>query len=123
MQFNRIRISARAKVLLGMVRTRTNLTPNIPARFALMMSLKDPSIPNPDEFDEIGSELHPNVLFGEHEKMYMALMIKRLQKDSLDPELYLQKMLRAHINRGTAMLYPRIHSVSDFYDLVKEERK
>ena len=66
--------------------------------------LKDPSIPNPDEFDETGSEFYPATLFGEHEQMYLALMLDRLNHDKLDPELYLPRMIRAHINRGVIAL-------------------
>ena len=46
--------------MLARLKSKTGLTPNILARFALCLSLKDPSIPNPDEFDEykaIGLEL------------------------------------------------------------------
>lgn len=123
MKFNRVKLGLRAQNLLGQLKRKTGLTPNILARFAICLSLKDPSIPNPDEFDEKGSELHPDVLFGEHEKMFMALMIKRLKHDGLDPKIYLQKQLRAHLNRGTIALWPRINDLSDFYELVKEEQK
>ena len=81
-----------------MLKIKTGLTPNILARFAICMSLKDRSIPNPDEFIQEGSELTANVLFGEHEQIYHALMINRLKKDELDPELYLNNMTRAHLN-------------------------
>ena len=60
--------------------------------------------------------------FGEHEQIYHALMINRLKKDELDPELYLNNMTRAHLNRGVIALEPRINHLSDFYELVKEER-
>lgn len=123
MQFNRLKMSSRTQGLLGMLKRKTGLTPNILGRFAICLSLKDPSIPNPDEYDEKGSEIHPSVLFGEHEKMFMALMIKRLQHDRLDPKLYLHKQLRAHLNRGAIALWPRVNDLSDFYELVKEERK
>ena len=123
MQFNRLRLSSRSQNILGHLKSKTGLTPNILARFAICLSLKDPSMPNPDEFDEKGSEISPNVLFGEHEQMFMALMIKRLQRDHLDPKIYLQKQLRAHLNRGAIALWPRINDLSDFYELVKEERK
>ena len=49
-------------------------------------------------------------------------MINRLKKDELDPELYLNNMTRAHLNRGVIALEPRINHLSDFYELVKEER-
>jgi len=79
-------------------------------------------MPNSDEFDEKGMELSPNVLFGDHERMFMALILNRLHNDKLEPSLYLQKMTRAHLNRGVIALYPRINDLSDFYELVKEER-
>ena len=122
LKFNSITTSSRVQKNLGMMKTKTGLTPNISLRFALCMSLKDPSIPNPDEYNQEGSKLEPPVLFGEHEQIYLALMLNRLKKDGLDPELYLQKMTRAHFNRGAIALWPRINDLSDFYELVKDEQ-
>ena len=122
MKFSRVITSSRTQRLIGITRVRTGLTPNILLRFAFCMSLKDPSIPNPDEFNQEGSELVPAVLFGEYEPIYLALMLNRLKHDKLDPEIYLHKMTRAHLNRGAIALWPRIHDLSDFYELVKEER-
>ena len=123
MQFNRLRVSLRNQNLAGTIKHKTGLSANILGRFAICLSLRDPSIPNPDEFDEKGMEIAPSVLFGEHEKMFLALMIKRLEKDRLDPETYLNKMTRAHLNRGLTALYPRINGLSDFYEMIKIERK
>jgi len=123
LQFNRIRFSYRGQHLLGKLKSRTGLGINVMARYALCLSLKDPSIPNPDEFDEKGMEILPSVLFGEHENIYMALMLDRLHKDNLDPKLYLHKMTRAHLNRGASALFPRIHDLSDFYDIIQVEQK
>jgi len=105
-----------------MIKSKTGLTPNILARFAICLSLKDRSMPNPAEYNKEGSELAPAVLFGEHIEIYHALMINRLKKDKLDPEVYLNEMTRSHLNRGIIALYPRINDLSDFYELVKEER-
>ena len=115
-------MSYRSQNLLGQIKVRTGLTPNIAGRFALCLSFKDPSIPNPDEFDEKGSEIAPQVLFGDYENIFLAMMISRLKKDGLDPELYLNRMLRAHFNRGTIALYSRIKDISDFYPMIKNER-
>ncbi len=123
MQFNRYRFSIRSQNLFSQLKHRTGLGINVLARYALCLSLKDPSIPNPDEFDEKGMEILPGVLFGEHENVYMALMLDRLHKDKLDPELYLHKMTRAHLNRGATALFPRIHDLSDFYDIIQQEQK
>ena len=122
MQFNRYRFSIRTQNLLGQLKHKTGLGNNVLARYALCLSLKDPSIPNPDEFDEKGMELLPSVLFGEYENVYMALMIDRLHKDNLDPKEYLHRMTRAHFNRGAAALFPRIQDLSDFYDIIQQEQ-
>lgn len=116
-------MSYRSQNLMSQLKHKTGLTINILGRFAICLSLKDPSIPNPDEFDERGMEILPSVLFGEHEKMFLALMIHRLHQDNLGPEIYLNRMTRAHFNRGAAALWPRINNLSNFYEMVKAERK
>ena len=121
MQFNRFKFSSRTQSLFGIMKYKTGLTNNILVRFAICLSFKDPSIPNPDEYDERGMEILPSVLFGEHEKMFFALMVQRLRRDGLDPELYLNRMMRAHINRGAKSLFPRINDLSDFYEILKTE--
>lgn len=115
-------MSYRSQNLLGKIKSNTGLTPNITGRFAICLSLKDPSPPNPQEFDETGSEIHPSVLFGDYEDIFMALMIKRLETDKLDPKIYLNKMLRAHFNRGVIALFARIKDLSDFHTMIKQER-
>ena len=123
MQFSRIHTSQRCRGILANLKIKTGLTPNILSRFGICLSLKDPSIPNPEEFDENGTEFLPLVLFGEHEKLFLALMIDRLHRDGLDPEKYLNIMLRAHLNRGVYSLISRIHSLSAINEMIKAEMK
>ena len=123
MQFSRIHTSQRCRGILSNLKIKTGLTPNILSRFGICLSLKDPSVPNPEEFDELGTEFLPLVLFGEHEKLFLALMIDRLHRDGLDPEKYLNIMLRAHLNRGVYSLVARIHSLSGINEMIKAEVK
>ena len=123
LRFKRVHVSIRSQNLLANLKTKTGLTPNIMGRFAICMSLNDPSTPNPDEFDENGSELHPSVLFGEYEDVFMTLMVMRLRRDDLDPKIYLNRMLRAHLNRGIIALFARIHDISDFERVIQQERR
>ena len=122
MRPGRLRMSYRSQNLLAQLKGRTELTPNITGRFAICLSLNDPSIPNPEEYDEKGSEIHPSVLFGDYEELFTALMVLRLKRDGLDPSLYLNRMMRAHFNRGTIALFARIHDLSDFYGMIRQER-
>ena len=123
LQFSRIHTSQRSRGILSNLKIKTGLTPNILSRFGICVSLKDPSVPNPEEFDENGTEFLPLVLFGEHEKLFLALMIDRLHRDGLDPEKYLNIMLRAHLNRGVYSLISRIHSLSAINEMIKAEMK
>ena len=123
LKFNRLRMSYRSQNLLAQIKSKTGLTPNIVGRFAICISLNDPSPPNPEEFDEKGSEIHPSVMFGEYEDVFMALMIQRLKREGLDPQKYLNKMTRAHFNRGAIALFARIHKISDLAHIIKQERE
>ena len=123
MQFSRIHTSQRCRGILANLKIKTGLTPNILSRFGICLSLKDPSVPNPEEFDENGTEFLPLVLFGEHEKLFLALMIDRLHRDGLDPEKYLNIMLRAHLNRGVYSLLSRVYGLSGINEMIKAEMK
>ena len=123
MQFSRIHTSQRCRGILSNLKIKTGLTPNILSRFGICLSLKDPSIPNPEEFDENGTEFLPLVLFGEHEKLFLALMIDRLHRDGLDPEKYLNIMIRAHLNRGVYSLVSRVYGLSGINEMIKVEMK
>lgn len=116
-------MSYRSQNLLGTMKKRTGVTPNILGRFAICLSLKDPSVPNAEEFDDRGSEIHPSVLFGDYEDVFRALMMQRLKKDKLPmDQKMLNKMLKAHFNRGTIALFARIRDLSDFNEMIKIER-
>ena len=117
-------MSMRAQTQFGNLKFRTGVTINILARFGICLSLKDPSPVHPESYADNGMELHPGVLFGEHEKMFMALFLQRLEKDALDPEEYLKEHMRAHLNRGADKLSGYMKgNLSNFYELIEIERK
>jgi len=120
-----LKLSAKSQNLLGRLKSRTGLTPNLLARFALCISIKEKSVPNPEEYDTEGNDIEPSVLFGEYESVYLGLMKNRLKNDGVpesEIESELNTMTRCHINRGVMALSPRIQNLGDFYDLIKEER-
>lgn len=113
--------SSKSQVLLGRLKSKTGLTPNLLARFAICLSIRESSVPNPSEYDRDGSTLEPAVLFGEYEQLYLGLMRNRLEKDN-HPESELTEMTRCHLNRGVITLNARIENLGDFYELVNEGR-
>lgn len=98
---------------------RTGLTPNILCRFALALSLRDPGTPDPTAFPSDGMEFNQYTLMGAHEPLILALLRQRCVQDGLVPDEELPEQLRAHINRGVGILYPRLRSLIDLGEMVK----
>jgi len=119
LKFSSVITSAKSQALLGRLKARTGLTPNLLARFAICLSIKENSIPNTSEYDKDGSILEPSILFGEYEQIYLGLMRNRLKHDNLK-ESELNDMTRCHLNRGVISLNSRIDNLSDFYELINE---
>lgn len=99
---------------------RTGLTPNILCRFALALSLRDPGAPDPTAFPSDGMEFNRYTLLGAHEPLILALLRQRCVMDGFVPDEELPEQLRAHINRGVAILYPRLRTLSDLGEMVKQ---
>ena len=116
MSFNRIRISKSAAVRLSMLKGRTGLTPNILCRIGFCLSLGDPTVPKPGNYDENGQEFNRYTLTGEWDKFFIALLKERLLKDGLDPKKDLLPQFRAHINRGAIVLSNKVKRLEDFQD-------
>lgn len=118
MSFNRIRISKSATIRLSMLKGRTGLTPNILCRIGLCLSLSDPSMPNPENYDEDGQEFNRYTLTGEWDKFFIALLKERLLKDGLDLDKDLLTQFRAHLNRGAITLFDKVKNLCDLYELL-----
>ena len=99
---------------------RTGLTPNILCRFALALSLQDPGIPDPTSFPSDGMEFNRYTLLGPHEPLILALLRQRCVEDGLVPDEELPEQLRAHINRGVGILYPRLRTLPDLGEMIKQ---
>lgn len=120
-RLDRLRLSIRAQNHLGQLKHKTGIPINVLARFGMCMSLNDKSIPNPDMYDERGMELLPHILFGRNELLYATLFRQRMADDGLDYQKYAKRMIRAHVNRGAGMLFPRIDRMEDFTKILESD--
>lgn len=118
MQPSRVRFSSRTQSLFGNLKNKTGLPANALARHGLCLSLRDKTIPNADMYDENGMDISLHVLFGKYSAAFDVIMQQRLLDDNLDYDKYYYRMLRAHLNRGAGMLFPRIESIDEFIKLV-----
>lgn len=81
---NRIKLSKNSTDKFRYLKMSTGLTPNILARVAIMLALRDgPNIINVIP-DTDGQELNKSVLFGDHEHVY-EVMIKQFIHEAKDP--------------------------------------
>lgn len=118
MSFNRVRISSQATVRLSILKGRTGLTPNILCRIGLCLSLSEPSIPDPEKYDDDGQEFNRYTLTGELDVLIFALIKERLIKDGLNPVEDLITQFKAHLNRGAISLFDKVKYLGDIYELL-----
>lgn len=122
-RLGKVKLSIRAQNHLGQLKHKTTIPINVLARFGICLSLKDQSMPNPDMYDEKGMELLPHILFGKNEAIFSALFEQRLRDDNLQYDKYAERMIRAHVNRGAGMLFPRINGLEDFNILLESNNE
>jgi DNA sulfur modification protein DndE len=120
MSFNRIRISKIATVRLSILKGRTGLTPNILCRIGFCLSLSEPAVPNPNDYDENGQEFNRYTLTGEWDRFFIALLKERLLSDGLDYKRDLLPQFRAHLNRGAIILFEKVKDLMDLYELLPD---
>ena len=73
---NRVRISELASSRLRYLKSRTGLTPNILARFAFTLSIREARSLVVAETTPDGQEFNAPTLFGEHQRFYELLLIR-----------------------------------------------
>lgn len=116
MTFARLRVSIATANRLKSLKARTGLTPNVLCRLALCYSLADVHPIEPSAFDSNGTEFNRPTLLGDHDELYLALVRQRLVDERSD--LPMEEALGGHINRGVALLSPRLKSIADVTELL-----
>lgn len=82
---NRVRLSQKATDKLRNLKGTTGLTPNILARIAIMLAIKDGTgLGNVGVSDHEGQELSQSVLFGEHAIVYDVMINQYIHDHQLD---------------------------------------
>jgi len=120
-QLNKVRVSHDVTIRLRQLKGRTGLTPNILSRLGFCLSLNDPSLPEPDKYEEDGQEFNRYTLTGEWDPFFVALLKERARADGLDPETDLREQFRAHLNRGVLQMFNRVKDLSDLTLLLPAE--
>ncbi|HIP71400.1 MAG TPA: DNA sulfur modification protein DndE [Anaerolineae bacterium] len=111
MQFSEIHFCEEASKKLSQMKGRTGLTPNVLARIGFCLSLENPGLPNPDDYDSAGYvNIKRHVLTGYYDPLFVALIRERCRQDSL-PESEISAQFKAHMNRGVLLLHKKLKSL------------
>jgi len=107
MSIKQIRLSSQAKDQLIRLKTRTGIDQwNIVCRWALCLSLREPTPPSPVEIPaDSNVEMSWHVFGGEHHELYLALIKERSALDGLGGgDEVVARQFRLHLHRGISYL-------------------
>ena len=118
MSIKQIRLSSQARDQLIRLKSKTSIQQwNILCRWALCLSLAEPTPPTPIEIpSDSNLEMTWHVFGGEHHEIYLAILKERCLRDAiaLSPDS-LNRQFRLHLHRGISYLATpnTIRSVGD----------
>ena len=117
MKLTKVRLTQEASSRLRALAGKTSLTPNLLCRIGFCLSLREPSLPDPDDYPEEDREFNRYTLLGEYDPLFVALLKERCHRDGVDLKK-LPQYFRAHLNRGVILLQASIKSIGDLTALL-----
>lgn len=99
----RLKTSKATAEKLKVLNASTGLTPNILARYAVCLSIRDPQPISKLVKDVGGIEFNRNTLTGEYDFIFKALTAQH-QKQSITDEEFFPDLFNAHLERGIRRL-------------------
>ena len=114
----KINISLASDEILLKAKSKYSLKPNILCRYAIILSLKDKSNP-PIIQDNSGREFNRVTLTGDDDLLIREL-IKNHYGEFISDDEYMNIFLKAHIERGLAMLSNNIAQTKSFDNYIMQ---
>lgn len=113
----RLKTSKSTADRLKQLQTNTGLTPNILARIAVSLSLRETQPISPIVRDISGLEFNRNTLTGSFDYVFKAL-IAQYENREISDEDYFPGLLNAHIERGTRLLENEYNYAGNYPKLI-----
>ncbi|KDN57097.1 DndE family protein [Exiguobacterium sp. AB2] len=101
----RLKLTEQTHLYLKEISNSTHITPNILARFAIGISLKNKQAPSSIKGLTISNfEINRATLTGEHDEMFKMMILQHANKH-IEEDQYFPDYFNAHITRGAEELY------------------
>lgn len=110
----RVTLSSSTTMVLRQLASKTGLSPNVLARFAMLFSFEQPNVPGKD-VGQADLTINKSTLFGELEPFLLAAYVARSPAAN---DADIARDLAAHIARGANHLQRRVKSIFDLAELV-----
>lgn len=115
--FFRLRTSIKTANDLKFLQDATKLTPNILARIAIAISLRDSNPVDNLKTNNNGLEFMRSTLTGNHDVIYKALIAQHCGRRLTDEE-YFPHYIKLHLDRGCAMLMNEYKYAGNYEKLI-----
>ena len=120
-----VRVSEKAKLQLITIKKRTGIKNwNVICRWAFLLSLKDSSVPAPENIiADSNVEMTWKTFSGNHDALFQSLLLYRLQKNNIDtnPE-NVSKYFKIYLHRGISYLTgSKFNSATDLLTVLRSE--
>lgn len=102
---------------LKLLQESTRLTPNILARYAVILSLKDPQPVLRTIKDKGGIEFPRNVVTGSFDYLFKVLIAQHEKREITDEE-YFPDLFNAHLERGIVLLQNEYNYAGNYEKMI-----
>ncbi|RDB32482.1 DndE family protein [Exiguobacterium sp. RIT594] len=101
---HRLKLSKTTLEIFQQLQASTNITPNVLARIAVALSLKNEQIPKVNTKEISNFEISRATLTGEHDFSYKSMILQHANQ-AIEEEHYFPDLFNAHIDRGADELF------------------
>jgi DNA sulfur modification protein DndE len=102
---------------LKQLQATTNITPNILARIAVSLSLKDPNPVASVNITDKGIDFNRTTLTGEYDYIYKVLIAQHEEREITDEE-YFPGLFNSHLERGIRLLASEYQFAGNYEKLI-----
>jgi DNA sulfur modification protein DndE len=111
---SRLKTSKKTMEILKDLEQKSNLRPNVLARIAINLAIKNDSIPVKDtDYDSKGLEFHHQTLFGDYEQLIKSMISQKLNKHLTEEEFF-PKITKFYLEEGVELLESEYSYANNF---------